>query len=119
MLVSTSTVETRSCHIPSTVPLSYAQTHVLSIGIIKTSDFCSKSNIDAASLKASRLCAMVFRLFSTRNKALICKLFTTYIRPLLEYASIAWNPQESEPSCQLESMQQCFTKRLFGRHASS
>ena len=64
------------------------------LGIIRTSDFRNKSSIDAICLKASRLCAMIFRLFSTRNKAFMCKLFIIYIRPLLEYASTVWNPHE-------------------------
>ena len=89
------------------------------LGIIRTSDFRYKSHIDAICLKASRLCAMVFRLFSTRNKAFMCKLYTFYIRPLLEYASTVWNPQELGLSRQLETIQHRFTRRLFGSHAPS
>ena len=62
---------------------------------------------------------MIFRLFSTRNKAFMCKLFIIYIRPLLEYASTVWNPHEIGLSRQLETIQHRFTRRLFGRHAPS
>ena len=89
------------------------------IGIIRTSDFCYKSHVDAICFKTSRLCAMIFRLFSTRNKAFMCKLFIIYIRPLLEYASTVWNPHEIGLSRQLETIQHRLTRRLFGRHAPS
>ena len=89
------------------------------LGIIRTSDFRYKSHIDPICLKASRLCAMIFRLFSTRNKAFMCKLFIIYIRPLLEYASTVWNPHEIGLSRQLKTIQHRFTRYLFGRHAPS
>ena len=49
----------------------------------------------------------------------MCKLFIIHIRPLLEYASTAWNPHEIGLSHQLETIQHCFIRRLFGRHAPS
>ena len=37
-----------------------------------------------------------------------------YIRPSLEYASIICNPREIGANMQLERVQKCFTRRLFG-----
>ena len=89
------------------------------LGVIRTSDFRYKAHINSICLKASRLSAMVFKLFSTRNKEFLCKLFITYIRPLLEYASTVWNPNEIGLGNQLEGVQRRFTSRLFGRNALS
>ena len=87
------------------------------LGVIRTSDFRYKSHIDSICLKASRLSAMIFRLFSTRSRSFMCKLFLTYVRPLLEYASTVWNPKEIGLCEQLEAIQRKFTRRLFGRNA--
>ena len=46
-------------------------------------------------------------------------LFTTYVRPILEYASPVWNPTEKGLTLALERVQRRFTKRIpLLRHLS-
>ena len=66
------------------------------LGETRKSEFHYKVHVDAMCLKAARLSGMVARLFSTRSREFLMKLFLTYIRPSLEYASIIWNPREIE-----------------------
>ena len=55
------------------------------LGILRSSDFRYKGHIDQICLKANELSGMVAKLFSAKNGAhCIIKLFTTYIRPLVE-----------------------------------
>ena len=47
------------------------------------------------------------------------RAFTTYVRPLLEYATCIWSPQHVTAVRQIESVQRRFTKRLPGlKHLS-
>ena len=52
-------------------------------------------------LKASRLAAMIRLAFCTRDKDLITKIFTVFVRPLLEYASQVWNHRDVGHCAQL------------------
>jgi len=46
--------------------------------------------------------------------ALLCRAFTVYVRPLLEYASCVWSPHLMKDIERLERVQRRFTKRLRG-----
>ena len=67
--------------------------------------------------KASQASGMLFRAFSTRSKAFILKLYVAYVRPILEYTSVAWNPIGIGLESDLEKVQQTFTKRLYGSNS--
>jgi Reverse transcriptase (RNA-dependent DNA polymerase) len=83
------------------------------LGVTRTSNFRYSEHINLLCLRASRLCGMVRKLFATRSSEFLVKLFTSYIRPVLEYASIVWNPCEVGLSNRLESVQRRFTRQLF------
>jgi len=86
------------------------------LGVLRTSDFRYNAHIDAICLKASRLCGMVLKLFASRDRKFLVRIYLTYIRPCLEYASAVWSPSSVGLSNQLERVQRRFTRRLFGRH---
>ena len=46
--------------------------------------------------------------------SILCKAFTTYVRPMLEYCSPVWSPVAVTLISQLESVQRRFTERLPG-----
>ena len=57
---------------------------------------------------------MVAKLFSVKKDAcFMAKLFTTYIRPLVEHASVVWSLVEVGQHTQLERVQRHYTRRLF------
>ena len=84
------------------------------LGVTITSNFHYKVHLDTLCLKAARLSGMVARLFSTKSREFLMKIFLMYIRPSLEYASIIWNPREFGINMQLEWVQRRFTRQLFG-----
>jgi len=54
----------------------------------------------------------IFALFLSQDARILCRAFTTYVRPVLEYCSPVWSPVTVTLINQLESVQRCFTKRL-------
>ena len=87
--------------------------------VTRTSNFHYEVHVNALCLKAARLSGMVARLFSTRSREFLMKLFLLYIRPSLENFSIIWNPWKIGAAMQLERVQRRFTRRLFGWSAPS
>jgi len=55
-------------------------------------------------------------MFHIKNVATLKRAFTTYVRPLLEYASCVLSPSYCTVVRQIESVQRQFTKRLPGCH---
>jgi len=55
---------------------------------------------------------MIFRSFESRNPKLLCALFNTYVRPILEYASPVWSPHLKLDILRIEKIQRSFSKRI-------
>ena len=62
------------------------------LGIIVSSNFNLKEQINSALSKANRVLGMLKLIFVSRNTDLWIKLYTSAIRPHLEYAVLIWNP---------------------------
>ena len=86
----------------------------IDLGLTRTSDFSYSTHIELMVTKASRAAGMIFRAFSTRNEIFLMKLFVVYVRPILEYASVIWNPIYTRQIKDIEDVQRRFTKRLPG-----
>ena len=67
-------------------------------------------------LKARSVAGRIFRCFLSRNPFVILPLFNVLVRPILEYASPAWNPSLVKHIKAVESVQRNVTKRLCGLH---
>jgi len=55
---------------------------------------------------------LIFKGFSSRNSQLLVKAFTTYVRPLLEYNTDIWSPNDVGNIKKIERVQCRFTKRI-------
>ena len=53
----------------------------------------------------------ILKSFKSKNIWTLIKLYTTYIRPKLEYNSSVWNPYLKKDILKLESVQRSFTRR--------
>ena len=69
--------------------------------------------------KASSKIGMVYRAFSSRNCAFMVSMFTTHIRPILEYNCEIWSPSTLENIDKIERVQRRFTKRIGGLYHKS
>ncbi len=62
--------------------------------------------------KANKITGIIKRSFSYLDKYIFLKLYTTIIRPNLEYANTIWNPQFKRQSVEIEKVQRRDTKML-------
>ena len=82
------------------------------LGILITTDLNFNSHISGIVSQALQRSSLIFRGFTSRDPALLRKAFITYIRPLVEYNSVIWNPCKVFLVDHIESVQRSFTKRM-------
>ena len=80
------------------------------LGIIISSNFNWKEQINSALSKANRVLGMLKRTFVSRDTDLWKKLYTSMIRPHLEYAVQVWNRRLIGDIERLEKVQRRATK---------
>ena len=85
---------------------------VSDLGILLDSKLSFVPHIENIISKANQRCGIFFRGFVSRNYGIVVKIFTTYIRPLLEYNSHIWSPTVKYLIQKLERVQRRFTKRV-------
>jgi ribonuclease P/MRP protein subunit RPP40 len=83
------------------------------LGLTRTSDCSSDAHVRGIIGRASRTMALIWKVFSSRKLAFLMRLFKTYIRPVMEYAS-SWSTSRPGLVRELEAIQRRFTKRLRG-----
>jgi hypothetical protein len=54
--------------------------------------------------------ALILKSFCSRDPVLLYRAFTTFVRPLLEYASCVWNPYINSHIAKIELVQKTFLK---------
>lgn len=80
------------------------------LGIILSSNLKWRDQVCSAASKSSRMLGMLRNTFVTRDARIWCRLYTTYIRPHLEYAVAVWNPYLQRDIEVLERVQHRATK---------
>ena len=78
-----------------------------------------KLHLDEVLLKANRTLGFILRFTSIfRDQSFQRNLYCALVRPILEYASIIWNPPTIDGCSRIECIQLLFTRiafrRLFG-----
>ena len=61
---------------------------------------------------AHYLCHVIFKAFVTRDEEHLKKLFVTYFRPKLEFATQIWCPYFKKDISKIERVQRLYTKRI-------
>jgi hypothetical protein len=82
------------------------------LGVTKSSDLTSEPHISEIVSKARQGTSTLFRSFLTPNLTTMRQASITYIRPILEYNSLVWNPTYIHLTDLIENVQQTFTKRI-------
>ena len=54
------------------------------------------------------------KVIETKNRYLLTRIYTTYIRPKLEYTTVIWNTHLKSQSAMIEKVQKAFSKRFKG-----
>jgi hypothetical protein len=88
-------------------------TYTLDLGITITNDLSCHTHIKNIVSKTLQRNNTFFRGFVSRNLNICRKAFITYIRPLLEYNSVVWNPTHIYLIDLVESVLRKFSKRIL------
>jgi ribonuclease P/MRP protein subunit RPP40 len=80
------------------------------LGVTVSSNLSFEQHINSILSKARQRTSIIFRGFISRKLITMRAAFTTYIRPLLEYNSIIWNPIYINLIDLIENVQRQFTK---------
>ncbi len=80
------------------------------LGVYIASDLKSHGQVNQVVSKANSMLGMLKRTFTYRGADMWKRLYTTYVRPHLEFAVPAWNPHLKGDIAKLESVQRRATK---------
>jgi len=84
------------------------------LGIVTTADLKVSKQCMEASARANRVLGMVRRQFRRLDKEGFLIIYKGFIRPHLKYAIQAWSPYLKGDVDQLERVQKCATKMVYG-----
>ena len=62
------------------------------LGLTVSSSFSFNDHIDRVVSKAFSRLGLIKRIFNNKSTAHIVQLYKSFVRPILEYSSIIWNP---------------------------
>jgi ribonuclease P/MRP protein subunit RPP40 len=105
-------------------PVDHAQTYFINgfainhhtsckdLGITVRSDLSFTEHINNIVATARQRVSMIFRGFITRDCETLRRAYITYVRPIIEYNTIVWNPCAKNLIDLIESVQRNFTKRI-------
>ena len=89
------------------------------IGVLVTGNLKPGRQCEWAARTANGVLSQVLRAFSYRDKTVLPRIYKTYVRPHLEFASPAWNPWQKGDVEALEKVQRRFVGSIQGLHGSS
>ena len=89
---------------------------VRDLGIIIDGLLSFDNHIDTVCSKEASRLGKFFKAFASRDIDFLVAFFKTYVRPVVEFGSIIFNPQKNCATNQIENIQRRFTKRLPGMY---
>ena len=88
---------------------------IVDLGFLIKGDLSFDDHCKAIALRATRLTYNIFRALSTNNPIVLIKAFKTYVRPILEYGTVVFNPYKAKNILALEKVQNSFTRKVLIR----
>ena len=88
--------------------------NVVDLGVTIDSRLKFSTHINGIAAKAHKRANLIIRCFISCDLTSLVRAFTTYVRPMLEYCTVAWNPMLKKDIETLEKVQRRFTKRIPG-----
>ena len=83
------------------------------LGVHISNDISSSIHCTNIASKAARVSALIYKTFFSKDVNLMKKAFLVYVRPILEYCSVVWNPYLICDINRLEKVQRKFTKKIL------
>ena len=88
---------------------------ICDLGVHITSDFKPSLHCSSIAAKAFQRCSLLLKDLQTLNISTLCRVFISYVRPILEYNTPVWNPWLIQDIKCVERVQRFFTRALFVR----
>ena len=88
--------------------------HVADLGVMMDNKLKFSSHINGIVTKAHKRANLIIRCFMSRDLSSLVTAFTVYVRPILEYCTVVWNPFLLKDITAIEKVQRRFTRRLPG-----
>ena len=89
------------------------------LGVIIDQRLTFTDHISSITTRAHARVRLINKCFISRDRPTLVRAFTTYVRPLLEYASHVWSPYHIADILKIEAVQRRFSKALPGLAALS
>ena len=83
------------------------------LGVYMSHNLSSTVHCNQIVKKARLVSNLIIKSFFSRKPEILMKAFLTYVRPILEYSCIVWNPLLKKDIFAVESVQRRFTKRIL------
>ena len=84
------------------------------LGVFISSDLSFSVHCSKIAAKASQSVGLIFRAFVSHSLSFMVKMFTSRVRPIMEYKCELWSPHLLGDIDKIESVQRSFTKRING-----
>jgi hypothetical protein len=94
------------------ISISHQDSTCVDLGVTINRNLVFNVHINNIVSRARQRTSILFRGFTSRNSDIMRRAFIVYIRPIVEYNSIVWNPYLVHLINLLESVQRRFTKRI-------
>jgi ribonucleases P/MRP protein subunit RPP40 len=82
------------------------------LGVIISDDLKPRLHIEKICASSRRKCSLIFKCFVCRDVSFLSRMFCTYVRPTLEYCTVAWSPFYLKDIDAVERVQRAYTKRI-------
>ena len=82
------------------------------LGVIIDEELKFHKHVAAAVKKSSRMLGIIRATFTCLDEITVPRLFTTLVRPHLEYGNIIWSPRFKMDSTEIEKVQRRATKLI-------
>ncbi len=82
------------------------------LGVLIDNELTFDNHISTAVKKANTKLAMIRRTFTFMDKKMLTQLYTSLVRPILEYGNVIWSPHLQRHIRQIEGVQHRATKML-------
>ena len=102
---------TRHNYEMNTVPLA-TTTQEKDLGVIVDEELKFHPHVTQAVKKASRMLGLVRATFTCLDEITVPKLFTTMVRPHLEYGNVIWHPRFRRDKLEIEKIQRRATRLI-------
>ena len=85
---------------------------VVDLGVRMDGSLKFSNHIVHLAAKGHRVANLILKCFRSRDEVSLVRAFVTYVRPILEYGSVTWNPMLTKNIELIERVQRRFTKRV-------